>query len=142
MADMKKTVWLMVLVLAGCKAAGTVYPEIDAAGMQETVSTAYLAFSVPEADYTDGALQVRIDTENTFTLSEKVFDTDFWLYAGEGNDVVYPSEEAELYLEPGKSGTLTLVFRCEEAEEYILGYTDVSADGDFGDTYFVRIRVK
>ena len=44
MADMKKTVWLMVLVLAGCKAGGTVYPEIDAAGMQETVSTAYLAF--------------------------------------------------------------------------------------------------
>ena len=140
MADMKKAWWIPVLVLAGCTAGTEVYPEIEAAGMRETVETAYLDFSVTEAAYVDDALHVVINTENTFVTSETVFDTDFWLYTGEGKDVLFPEQPEELYLASGESGTLELVFRCEEAKAYVLGYTDVSAEGVFGATYYVRVR--
>ncbi|MBQ6592128.1 MAG: hypothetical protein IJJ24_02460 [Solobacterium sp.] len=139
---MKKMMIALSVLLLGCTAGEDLYPEIEAAEAGETVQTEYLSFCVESAEYDAETLYTEILVTDTFPQPITVFDTDFWLYTGEGTDVLYPAEEQEIRLSAEESGTLKLAYRAPKQKEYILGYMDVREDGVTGNTYYVRIKVK
>ncbi len=139
----KTALMCMCMLLWGCTGGSTVFPEIDAAELKEDVETEFLTFSVQSVSLNeDGTLEAGIDVENTFSRSVTVFDTDFWVCTGEADVYIYPDEEVTMELESGDSGTMTLVWSVPAQEEYLIGYMDVRSDGSFGETYYVRFRVR
>ena len=155
---------VLVLSLTACggrSETGSGYPGEDGTargGLNTVMHTEFFTFTLTGAalhstlgDYMPGlgqaVLAVDLEVENTFSEAIPMFDTDFVLRWGDGEedqaycllDTVADDQLPERYdLEKGQSRSGRLYFAVpQEAEDFMLTYLERFDDGTTGDEFSV-----
>lgn len=155
---------VLALSLTACGAqseTGSGYPGEDGTaqgGLNTVMHTAFFTFALTGAalhstlgDYMPGlgqaVLAVDLEVKNTFSEAIPMFDTDFMLHWGDGEedqaycllDTVADDQLPERYdLEKGQSRSGRLYFTVpQDAEDFTLTYLERFDDGTTGDAFSV-----